>query len=69
MVKKININSIIISLYKCNEKHNGTYIEANLYNSRTQNIVVVKIKKNKENGRCFDQTKWLMKTIERKTKE
>ena len=38
MVKKVNH----ISLYKYNEKHDGTYIEASLYNCRPQNIVVVK---------------------------
>ena len=41
-------------MYKCNEKHDGNYIETSLYNCRPQNIVVIK---NKENGKCFDQTK------------
>ena len=41
MVKKGQYQYYHISLYKCNEKHDGTYIEASLYNCRSQNIVVV----------------------------
>ena len=34
MVKKGQYQYYHISLYKCNEKHDGTYIEASLYNCR-----------------------------------
>ena len=37
-----------------------------VYNCRSQNIVVVK---NKENGRCVDQTKWLIKQFKVKKKK
>ena len=47
-MKKGQYQYYLISLYNCNEKHDGNYKKASLFNCRPLNIVVVKRRRTED---------------------